>query len=147
MHLLKFLLLLVSAGVTLMLGASLLWHIPAAWNAPHVFRATGTVVELLAPPPGDAERVPGSGPRIVVEFKDAQGTLRRETYNSFNSGGATPFARRSVGETFQFELETDRPAPGPDQDAGRRFDWQNAGKVHWALGGTLVFVGALLYFL
>lgn len=145
MHLLKFLLLLVSAGVTLMLCASLLWHIPAAWNAPHLFQATGTVVEVQAPPPGDEDRVPGSGPRIVVEFKDAQGALRRETYNSFNSGGATPFARRAVGETFQFELETDRPAPG--QRAARRFDWQNAGKVHWALGGTLVVVGALLYFL
>ena len=143
MHMLKFLLLLVSSGVTALLFVSLLWHVPAAWNAPHIFRATGTVVEVLAPPPGDADRVPSSGPKVVVEFKDSTGVLKRETYSSFNSGGATEFAHRKLGETFQFDLESDRPTAG----SRRRFDWQNAGKVHWALGGTLVVIGTLLYLL
>jgi hypothetical protein len=48
-----------------------------------------------------------------------------------------------VGETFQFDLESDSPT----SDSRRRFDWQNAGKVHWALGGTLVAIGTLLYLL
>lgn len=143
MHLFKFLLLLVSCGVALMLIASLLWHVPAAWNAPHLFRATGTVIEVQAPPPGDADRVPSSGPKIVVEFRDPKGELQRNTYSSFNSGGATEFAHRKVGDTFQFDLQSDTPTP----DSRRRFDWENAGKVHWVLGATLVLVGTLLYFL
>jgi hypothetical protein len=143
MHMFKFLLLLVSFGVTLMLVVSLLWHVPAAWNAPHIFRATGTVLEVQAPPLEDADRVPSNGPKIVVEFKDPKGVLQRETYSSFNSGGATEFTGRKVGETFQFDLESSSPTP----NSRRRFDWQNAGKVHWALGGTLVVIGTLLYVL
>lgn len=143
MHPFKILLLLLSSFVTLMLVLSLLWHVPAAWQAPYLFRATGTVVEIKEPRPDDAERVPSTGPLIVVEFKDEAGTLQRQTYGSFNSGGATVFARRKLGERFEFELESERSTPG----ARRRFDWQNAGKVHWVLGGTLVVIGALLYFL
>ena len=142
MHMFKFLLLLVSCGVTGLLVISLLWHVPAAWSAPYIFRANGTVVELHAPPPGDEDRVPSSGPRIVVEFKDFKGQLRRETYNSFNSGGATEFARKSVGDAVQFDMAVDQPVPG----GKRRFDWENAGKVHWAMGGTLVLIGLVMYF-
>lgn len=142
MHTFKFLLLLASCGVTLLLVVSLLWHVGAAWNAPYLFRATGTVLEVIAPPPEDAERVPSSGPKIVVEFKDQRGATQQKTYSSWNSGGATEFANRKVGETFQFDLQSATSSPG----ARRKFDWENAGKVHWALGGTLVAIGAVLFF-
>lgn len=144
LHVLKFLLLLLgSTGVLLTLAAMLLFQIPAAWNAPYRWLAKGKVVEVIAPPADDAERVPSSGPRVVVEFQDAAGQHRRETYNSFNSAGGTPFHGKQVGDVVEFPLIIDKAAPG----ATRQFDWQNVGKAHWALGGTLVVLGLLFYVL
>jgi hypothetical protein len=142
-HVFKFLLLLVSTGVLLTLAAMLLFQIPAAWNAPYRWPVKGRVVEVTPPPAGDEERVPSSGPRVVVEFQDQAGVVRRETYGSFNSGGATPFHGKRVGDTVSFELILEQSAAG----ATRQFDWQNVGKAHWALGGTLVFLGLLFYVL
>lgn len=143
MFALKFILLLASCGVTALLVASLLWHVPAAWRAPYRWTANGTVVEVIPPPADDAERVPSSGPRIVVEFNDPNGKPRRETYTSFNSGGATEFAGKQVGSRVAFPLQLDSPAPG----AHKTFDWQNAGKVHLSLGSMLIVIGVLLYIL
>ena len=143
MYVLKFILLLASCGTTALLAFSLLWHVPAAWRAPYRWKASGSVVEVIPPPAGDEERVPSSGPRIVVEFTDQSGQPRRQTYNSFNSGGATEFAGKKVGDRVEFTLQIDAPAPG----ARKHFDWQNAGKMHLALGGTLVVIGVLLYIL
>lgn len=119
----------------------LFFQIPAAWNAPYRWLAKGVVVEVRPAPAEDADRVPSSGPSVVVEFKDAKGNSRRETYGSFNSGGATPFHGKKTGDSVKFELKLDQPAPG----ATRKFDWQNVGKAHWVLGGALVAIGLVLY--
>lgn len=143
LHIFKILLLLVSAGIWLTLALLLWFQIPDAWNAPYRWLAKGIVVEVHAAPPGDEQRVPASGPQVVVEFQDAKGQSRRETYGTFNSGGATPFHGKKVGDRVEFELIIAEYAPG----ATRKFDWQNVGKAHWALGGCLLFIGLLLYVL
>ena len=143
MYALKFILLLAACGVTALLCAMLLWNVPAAWRAPYLWPVKGRVIEVIAPPPGDAERVPSSGPRIVVAFTDHAGTPRQQTYSSFNSGGATEFAGKKVGDEVNFTLQLDTSAPG----ARKHFDWQNAGKAHLALGGMLIVIGALLFVL
>lgn len=143
MHVFKFLLLLASVVVWLLISVMLYFQISEAWNAPYRWLAKGVVVEVIPAPADDAERVPSSGPRLVVEFKDAGGEARRETYSSFNSAGRTPFFGKKVGDPVEFELILDKHAPG----AKRKFDWQNTGKAHWALGGTLVAIGLLLYIL
>lgn len=143
MFILKFMLLLASCGVAVLLAFMLLWNVPAAWRAPYLWKASGRVVEVIPPPAADAERVPSAGPRIVVEFTDAEGKPRRETYSSFNSGGATEFAGKQVGGQVDFTLQLDSPAPG----ARKHFDWPNAGKAHVAIGGMLILIGALLYLL
>lgn len=143
MHVFKFLLLLGSGVVWLLIGVMLYFQIAEAWSAPYRWIARGVVIEVRPAPAGDAERIPSSGPSVVVEFKDARGDTRREAYTSFNSAGRTPFYGKNVGDPVEFELVIDRPAPG----AKRRFDWQNTGKAHWALGGTLVVIGLLLYVL
>lgn len=143
MHAFKFLLLLGSVVTWLLLSVMLYFQISEAWSAPYRWLARGVVVEVHPAPADDAERVPSSGPKVVVEFKDARGEERREAYSSFNSAGATPFHNKKVGDPVEFELVIDQYAPG----AKRKFDWQNTGKAHWALGGTLVAIGLLLYVL
>jgi hypothetical protein len=134
-------LLLAAMGCVILLGLSFAWNLMAALQAPYVWKAMGQVVEILPPPAGDADRVPPSGSQVVVEFTDAAtGKLKREAFNQYNSGGATVFHNRSVGDTVEFEVRSESPVPG----AEKTHAWGNVGKVALILGGSVAGIGALI---
>lgn len=139
----KIALLVGSLLVTGTLGLSLLMNLKDAFASPYRWRASGTVVEVKVPPPGDEDRVPSSGPGIVVEFKDAAGQQRREAYSSFNSGGRTEFAGKAVGDKVDFDLTLEQPAPG----AVKAFRFTDVGTVHILFGAVLLVIGLLVRFL
>ncbi|MBM3275881.1 MAG: hypothetical protein FJ090_16430 [Deltaproteobacteria bacterium] len=139
----KVVLLIGSLLVTGTLGLSLVMNLKDAFASPYRWRASGVVVEVKAAPPGDESRVPSAGPGIVVELKDPAGQLKRETYRSFNSGGRTEFAGKSVGDKVDFDLTLEQSVPG----AVKSFRFTDVGTVHILFGAILLVIGLLLRFL
>jgi hypothetical protein len=136
----KYLLLVGSCCATGLMAMSLFFNMIDAWRAPYSWRASGTVVEVIPPDAEDARRVPSSGPRIVVEYKDAEGRGQRRTFSSYNSAGPTEFADKKVGETVGFDLSLPSKVSGARKD----FRWRDVAMVHFVLGGTLAAIGLLL---
>jgi hypothetical protein len=139
MFTLKFLLVAVGLVVAGTLVVSLGMNLISAWNAPYVWAAQGTVVEIVAPGPDDAKRIPASGGSAVVEFTGPDGRSQRGSYTLFNSAGPTQFAGKRPGDTVAFSLPVDAAVP----NATRVFPWESLSKVCLLLGGTIVLIGGL----
>jgi|GEM_PF-6704395 len=140
---LKVTLLIGSLLVTGTLGLSLVMNLKDAFASPYQWRVSGVVVEVEVPLPGDESRRPSAGPGIVVEFKDPTGQLKRETFRSFNSGGRTEFAGKSVGDKVDFGLTLEQSVPG----AVKSFPFTDVGTIHILFGAILLIIGLVLRFL
>ena len=136
----KFLLLIGSCCATGLMAVSLFINAAAAWRAPYAWRASGTVVQVIPPDAEDAQRVPSSGPTIVVEYKDPDGAAQRKTFSSCNSMGPTEFADKKVGEAVGFDLTLSAKVSGARKD----FNWRSVAGVHLSLGAVLAAIGLLL---
>lgn len=128
---------LVVAGT---LVASFGMNLLSAWNAPYVWPVQGTVVEIVAADPDDAKRIPPSGGSAVVEFTGPDGRTQRGSYTLFNSGGATEFAGKRVGDKVAFSLTVDATVP----NAHRAYQWADLSKVCLWLGGVIVLIGGVI---
>lgn len=122
------------------LSFSIIWNFFAAKDGKYLFSTTGKVVEIIPQTPEDKDRVPSNGGFAVVEYKDPNGNLKADKYTMFNSGGATMYFGKNVGDTVNMQLTFDEAVPG----SVKFHRWEDLGWVLIIFGAGFSAMGVIL---
>jgi hypothetical protein len=139
----KFILVLASCYVTILLAVFLFIQILQLWRAPYSGKVSGFVKAVKPPPPEDEGKKPGSGSIVTVRFTDFDGKEKIEEFTSFNSGGHTEVYGKKPGDRVELEMTVNYRVPG----TVKKFDWRNFGMMHLLLGGILFILGFIFFLL